>query len=248
MVVTKDGRTYGTIGGDCVEGQVAEEAVEMLKQGGRGVLVRTYDLVEEEFGGIGMSCGGKVEVSLEVVEPEPQIIIVSSGHLTEALGKLAAMLGFEMTIVDPIAKKEKFPEAEHVYSDFAEAIIPTIDVSANACIVIVTRHKDDLPTLRAALKTRAEYIGVIGSKRRVLESYRLLLGEGFGEEQLRKVNAPVGLEIGAETPEEIAVSIMAEIIQHRRIGLGKPVSSKKVKPESIKPLRLLDLKGYDPVN
>lgn len=234
MIITKDEKTYGSIGGGCVEGQVAEEAVQMLIRGVKGVLIRTYELIEEEFGGIGMSCGGKVDVSIEIVEPEPQMIIAGSGHLSEALAKLASILGFEIIIVDPIARKEKFPEADQVFSDFAETTLPSMQVSPNACIVIVTRHKDDLPTLRAALKTRTEYIGLIGSKRRVLEAYRILFKEGFSEEQLQKVNAPVGLEIGAETPEEIAVSIMAEIIQHQRIGLGKPAVSKKVRPESIK--------------
>lgn len=237
MVITKDGQTYGSIGGDCVEWQIAQEAAHMLNQGAKGVLLRRYELVEEEFGGIGMSCGGKVDVSLEVVEPDPQIIIAGSGHIAEVLTKLANMLGFEITIVDPIAKKDKFPEADHIYSDFAEAIIPHIDIPQTACIVIVTRHKDDLPTLRAALKTQAEYIGMIGSRRRVLEAYRTLLKEGLSEEELQKVNAPVGLEIGAETPEEIAVSIMAEIIHHQRIGLEKPASSKKVKIESVRALR-----------
>ncbi len=234
MVITKKRQTYGSIGGDCVEGQVTQEAIHMLNQGTKGVLVRSYELIEEEFGGIGMSCGGKVDVPLEVIEPDPQIIIAGSGHIAETLTKLANMLGFEITIVDPIAMKDKFPEADHVYSDFAEAIIPHIDIPQNACIAIVTRHKDDLPTLKAALKTRADYVGLIGSKRRVLEAYRILLKEGFSEEQLRKVNAPVGLEIGAETSEEIAVSIMAEISQHQRIGLEKPVISKKVKPESVR--------------
>jgi xanthine dehydrogenase accessory factor len=190
-------------------------------------------LVEEEFGGVGMNCGGKIDVAIEIVEPEPRLIIAGSGHISTAIARLAHMLGFEIIVIDPLAKKEKFPEAGAVISDFVETNLPNIQVSSKTYIVIVTRHKDDLPTLRAALKTGAGYIGLIGSKRRVLQSFRTLLREGFTEEQLERVNAPIGLDIGAETPDEIALSIMAEITQHRRLGLTKAAEPKKVGLASI---------------
>ena len=234
MIVTKDLKTYGTIGGGCVEGQVAEEAALMLRNGSKGIVVKTYDLVEEEFGGVGMNCGGKIDVSIELVEPDPRLIIAGSGHLSVAITKVAQMLDFEIFIVDPLAKKENFPEDCRIIPDFFENNLPNITISKNAYIVIVTRHKDDLPTLRAALKTRAAYIGLIGSRRRVLQAFRILLNEGFTEGQLEKVNAPIGLRIGAETPDEIAVSIMAEIIQQRRIGVSQPAEPMKVKFASLK--------------
>jgi len=234
MIITKDGKTYGTIGGGCVEGQVAEEAGLMLRNGANGVVIRSYDLVEEEFGGIGMTCGGKVDVSLEIVGPQPRLIIAGSGHISHAIVKLGHMLGFDITVIDPIAKKEDFPEARILVSDFVETNLPNIHTSQNTYIVIVTRHKDDLPALRAALKTKAGYIGIIGSKRRALQAFQILLKEGFTEEQLGRVNAPIGLEIGAETPEEIAVSIMAEIIQRRRVGTNGPAEPMKIKFASLK--------------
>jgi xanthine dehydrogenase accessory factor len=234
MIVTKDLKTYGTIGGGCVEGQVAEEAALMLKEGKKGVAVKSYDLVEEEFGGVGMNCGGKIDVAIEIIEPEPSLIIAGSGHLSSALAKLAHMLGFQITVIDPMAKKERFPEASRVISDFVENNLPNIATTENSYIVIVTRHKDDLPALRAALKTKARYIGLIGSKRRVIEAFRILIKEGFKEEQLERVNAPIGLNIGAQTPDEIAVSIMAEIIQLRRLGLSKAAEPMKVKFASLK--------------
>lgn len=229
MIVTKDLKTYGTIGGGCVERQVAEQAALMLREGEKGVVVKSYDLVEEEFGGVGMNCGGKVDVSIEIVEPDPRLIIAGSGHLSTAIARLAHTLDFEVIVVDPLAKKENFPEAGAVISDFAENNLPNIQVSTNTYIVIMTRHKDDLPTLRAALKTNAGYIGLIGSRRRVLQAFRILLNEGFTEKQLERVNAPIGLDIGAETPGEIAVSIMAEVIQHRRLGMSKPAEPMKVR-------------------
>ncbi len=234
MIVTKDLNTYGTIGGGCVEGQVAEEAALLLREGAKGVVVKSYDLVEEEVGGVGMNCGGKIDVSIEIVEPDPQLIIAGSGHLSASIAKLAQRLDFEIIIIDPVARKDKFPESCKVISDFFENNLPNIHVSRNTYIVIVTRHKDDLPALRTALKTSAGYIGLIGSKRRVLQAFRIMLKEGYTEQQLERVNAPIGLDIGAETPDEIAVSIIAEIIQRRRLGTSKAAEPMKIKFASLK--------------
>jgi xanthine dehydrogenase accessory factor len=233
MIVTKDLKTYGTIGGGCVEGQVAEEAGLMLRNGAKGVTVKSYDLVEEEFGGVGMNCGGKIDVSIEVVEPDPRLIIVGSGHLSAAIAKLANMLEFEIFVIDPLAKKESFPEGSRIISDFFETNLQAITITQSSYIVIVTRHKDDLPSLKAALGTEAGYIGLIGSRRRVAQTFKVLLNEGFTEAQLERVNAPIGLNIGAETPDEIAVSIMAEIIQRRRKGSNKPAEPMKFKFASL---------------
>jgi xanthine dehydrogenase accessory factor len=143
------------------------------------------------------------------------------------------MLEFEIVVVDPLAKKERFPEATQVLSDFPENNLPNLNVSSETYIVIVTRHKDDLPDLRAALRTKAGYIGLIGSKRRVLQAFRLLLKEGFTQQQLDRVNAPIGLDIGAETPEEIVVSIMAEVVQRRRLGASRPAEPMKVNASAL---------------
>jgi xanthine dehydrogenase accessory factor len=118
MCVTKKGETFGTVGGGCVEGQVVEEAAQMLRSGTRGVAVRSYDLIEEEFGGVGMNCGGKVEFSIEVVEPTPQLIVAGSGHLSSAIARLADALGFEVTVVDAMAERKHFPTAKLVVADF----------------------------------------------------------------------------------------------------------------------------------
>jgi xanthine dehydrogenase accessory factor len=243
MIITRDQKTYGTIGGGCVEGQVAEEASLMLNKGARGVIVKSYDLVEEEFGGVGMNCGGKIGVSIEIVDPNPRIIIAGSGHISSSLAKLAQMLGFEIIVVDPLAKKEKFPESSRVLPDFPENNLPNLHVSSETYIVIVTRHKNDLPALRAALKTKAGYIGLIGSRRRVLQAFRTLLKEGFTKQQLDRVNAPIGLDIGAETPEEIVISIMAEIVQRRRLGASRPAEPMKVNVSSLEAVSTTDDKA-----
>jgi len=233
MIITKNEKTYGTIGGGCVEGQVVEEALVMLKQRVKGVVLKSYDLIEEDFGGVGMNCGGKIEVSIEIAEPNSQLIILGSGHLSSAIAKLAQLLSFEITVIDPLATRDRFPEATVIMPDFPETNLPNLHVSSNTYIVIVTRHKDDLPALRAALKTKAAYIGLIGSKRRVLQAFNTLLHDGFVQQQLDRVNAPVGLDIGAETPEEIAVSIMAEIVQYRRTGIIGFAKSMKVDATSL---------------
>ena len=233
MVITRDQKTYGSIGGGCVEGQIVEEASLMLSKGVKGIVVKSYELVEEEFGGVGMNCGGKIDVSIEIVEPDPRLIILGSGHISSSIVKVAHILGFETIVVDPLAKKERFPEATLVLSDFPENNLPNLHVSSGTYVVIVTRHKDDLPTLRAALKTKAAYIGLIGSKRRVLQAFHTLLKEGCAREQLDRVNAPIGLDIGAETPEEIAVSIMAEVVQRKRLGASKPAEPLKINASSI---------------
>jgi len=233
MIIMKDQKTYGTIGGGCVERQVVEEAAIMLKQGMNGVILKSYDLVEEEFGGVGMNCGGKIDVSIEIADPDPRLIVIGSGHLAAAIVKLGQLLAFNITVIDPLAKKDQFPESTHVVPDFPETNLPNILVSSGTYIVIVTTHKDDLPALRASLNTKAGYVGLIGSKRRVVQAFRILLREGFTPQQLSRVNAPVGLEIGAETPEEIAVSIMAEIVQHRRLGISGPAEPMKVDVTSL---------------
>jgi len=234
MIIKPDGSTVGTIGGGCVETEVVGHALKLLREGEKGVHVNTYDLIEEEFGGAGMSCGGKIEVAIEIIEPTPKLVIIGSGHLGRALSKVGKMLDFDITVLDPMAKKESFPEATQVVSDFVETGFPKISVDKSTYIVILTRHKDDVPALKCSLKTNAAYIGMVASRRRVALVFNHLLKEGFTEEQLQRVYSPVGLDIGAETPEEIAVSILGEIIKIRRIGREHEAVSKKIQFPALK--------------
>jgi len=236
MIIKPDGTTIGTIGGGCVETEVAGEALRLLKEGQKGVHVKTYDLIEEEFGGVGMNCGGKIDVAIEIIEPTPKLVIIGSGHLGQALSKMGKMLEFEITVLDPMAKKENFPEAAHIISDFVEKGLPKISVDHASYIVILTRHKDDVPALKCSLKTDAAYIGMVASRRRVALVFNQLLKAGFKEEQLQRVYSPVGLDIGAETPQEIALSILSEIIKTRKLGREHEAPSKKLQFPAIKTL------------
>jgi len=234
MIIKADGTTVGTIGGGCVETEVAGEALRLLREGGKGVHVKSYDLIEEEFGGVGMNCGGKIDVAIEIIESTPKLVIIGGGHLGQALSRMGKMLDFDITVLDPMAKKENFPEATEVLSDFVEKAFPKISVDQSTYIVILTRHKDDVPALKCALKTSPAYIGMVASRRRVALVFNQMVKEGFTEEQLQRVYSPVGLEIGAETPEEIAVSILSEIVKIRRLGREHETSSKKIRFPAIK--------------
>jgi len=236
MIIQADGTTIGTIGGGCVETEVVAQARKLLNEGAKGVHINSYDLIEEEFGGVGMNCGGKVEVAIEIIEPTPKLLLIGSGHLAQALSRMGKMLEFDIVVLDPMAKKESFPEAMEVIPDFAETGFSKITVDPSTYIVILTRHKDDVPALMGSLKTNAAYIGMIASRRRVALVFSQLLKEGFTKEQLTRVYSPVGLDIGAETPEEIAVSILAEIIRTRRLGKEHETSSKRIASETIKAL------------
>ncbi len=236
MVINADGTTIGTIGGGCVETEVVGEARKLLREGVKGVHVKNYDLIEEEFGGVGMNCGGKVEVAIEIIEPTPKLVIIGSGHLAQALSRMGKMLEFDIIVLDPMAKKESFPEAMQVIPEFVEKGFPKVDIDQSTYIVILTRHKDDIPALQVSLKTKPAYVGMIASRRRVALVFKQLLKEGLTEEELARVYSPVGLDIGAETPEEIAVSILAEIIRIRRLGKEQEPASKKIGLQTIKAL------------
>lgn len=223
MILRKDGGRIGTIGGDCLEGQAVSLAMQKLNEGKTCALLHRFDLIEEALGGSGMNCGGTVEVLIEIIEPRSQLIIAGSGNLAKALAKIGRLLQFEVVIVDSLARKEDFPEADRVIEGkWLEEALNELQITERSYVVILTRHKNDVPSLRATLGTPATYIGLIGSRRRVALAFDQLIKEGIAEEQLEKVNAPVGLDIGAETPAEIALSVMAEVVQKKKLGTNQP--------------------------
>jgi len=174
--------------------------------------------------------GGEVVVYLELHHPPAEMIIVGAGHVGQPLCTLGALLGFRVTVMDDrpeFATRERFPEASRlVRVDFAD---PFRDVKIHAWshVILVTRgHRYDYECLRRVLQNKTEplYLGMIGSRRRVRATFEALLAEGFPHEQLRSVRAPIGIDIGAETPAEIAVCVAAEIVQVWRGGSGHPLS------------------------
>ncbi len=169
--------------------------------------------------------GAVVEVSIQPHLPQEQLIIAGAGHIGEPLAQIAKVLGYRVTVIDDrahFANRERFPEADRVIAaDFAAAM-GTLRLHVRTYIVLVTRgHEHDEAILQQIIGSPAPYIGMIGSKRRVLVVFERLVAEGIPDEKLHRVYAPIGLDIGARWPEEIALAIMAEIVNLRRGG-GAP--------------------------
>ena len=218
MLVRDDGSIAGTIGGGCVEAEVWQAAREVMEEEKPRTL--TFNLNNNPKYDTGLVCGGTLEIFIEPVLPPALLYIFGAGHVAYNLYKVATIAGFEVVVVDDreaYANRERFPDAREVIAEDFEAATARLDPPESSHIVIVTRgHRDDMRVLRWALNTRARYLGMIGSRRKTISIYKELQKEGVPAEKLADVHAPVGLEIGAVTPEEIAVSIVAEMIAVRR--------------------------------
>ena len=218
MLVRDDGSILGTIGGGCVEADVWQAAREVMELEKPRTL--TFNLNQNPKDDTGLVCGGTLEVYVEPILPIPQLYIFGAGHVAHNVYKVARLAGFDVTVVDDrdaYANAERFPEAKEVIAEDFDLALKKIDSTESSYIVIVTRgHRDDMRILRWAVQTPARYIGMIGSKRKVLTTYKELQAEGTPGELFERVKAPIGLEIGAVTPEEIAVAIVAEMIAFRR--------------------------------
>jgi xanthine dehydrogenase accessory factor len=218
MLVRDDGSIVGTIGGGCVEAEVWQAAREVMEQEKPRTL--HFDLNQDPKYDTGLVCGGTLEIFIEPVLPPALLYIFGAGHVAINLCVVAASAGFDVIVTDDrssYATKERFPAAREVHAlDFDQAI-QTLDPVESSYIVIVTRgHRDDMHILRWAVQTRALYVGMIGSRRKVIEIFKTLQQEGVPAHLFDRVHAPIGLDIGAITPEEIAVSITAELIALRR--------------------------------
>jgi len=218
MLVRDDGSIVGTIGGGCVEAEVWQAAREVMEQEKPRTL--TFNLNNDPKYDSGLVCGGTLDVFIEPVVPAAELYIFGAGHISLSLYKAARLAGFEITVVDDresYSNRERFPEAKNVHADDFDIVMPQLNPGENSYVVIVTRgHRDDMRVLRWAVGTRAKYIGMIGSQRKVLAIYKELQKEGIAREMLERVHAPVGLDIGAILPEEIAISIVAELIAVKR--------------------------------
>lgn len=218
MLVREDGTILGTIGGGSLEGQVIADCVTaMREEKPRNV---RYDLTGSEADGAGMICGGVVDIYIEPILTPPTVFIFGGGHISLSVSKISAMAGFRVVVIDDrleFANAERFPEAGQVIAEAFSAAFPRLQVTRSSYLVIVTRgHAGDQEVLEWALTTEARYIGMIGSKRKINTLYRNLEAKGIAREKLLRVQAPIGLDIGALSPEEIAVAIVAQLIQVRR--------------------------------
>jgi len=218
MLVRDDGSFAGTVGGGCVEAEVWQAAREVMEEEKPRTL--TFNLNNNPKYDTGLVCGGTLEIFIEPVLPPALLYIFGAGHVAYNLYKVATIAGFDVVVVDDreaYANRLRFPDAREVIAEDFEVALARIDPSESAHIVIVTRgHRDDMRVLRWALNTRARYLGMIGSRRKTISIYKELEKEGIATEKFAHVHAPVGLEIGAVTPAEIAVSIVAEMIAVRR--------------------------------
>jgi xanthine dehydrogenase accessory factor len=217
MLVRDDGTIAGTIGGGCVEADVWAAAKEVMQKEAPRKMV--FNLNNEATYDNGLICGGTVEIFVEPILPQPMLYLFGGGHVSTAMAKAASGAGFGVGIVDDreaFANAQRFPAAQEIYVNYAEAF-EKIQPNASTYLVIVTRgHKDDMNVLAWAVRTEARYVGMIGSKRKVLSVYKALEKDGYRPEEFERVYAPMGLEIGALSPEEIAISIVAELIAVRR--------------------------------
>jgi xanthine dehydrogenase accessory factor len=220
MLIRIDGTILGSIGGGSLEAQVCKEAIKVMTEN-RSMLLR-FDLTGTEVAEEGMICGGNMEVFVEPILPEPCLLIFGAGHISLFLAKMGKMIGFRVVVTDDrpeFANRERFPEADEVIAQDFPAAFPQLPTNRASYIAIVTRgHLQDETVLEWAVKTDATYIGMIGSRKKNQTVFSHLQAKGVPEKRLKQVHAPIGLNINAKTPEEIAVSIVAEIIKARREG------------------------------
>ena len=219
MLVFADGRTVGTIGGGCYENDALLKAREALRT--RKAIRAKYDLNDDFAEETGLVCGGQMEVFIEPLEAPPALFVFGAGHVGYYVARLASEAGFEVHVVDDraaFANRERFPAAADVVVDDIPTWLAATTLPTSAYAVIVTRgHRHDLDALQALASRPLRYLGLIGSRAKVARIYEQLLAQGsITLEHLSHVHAPIGLDIGAVTPQEIAVSIVAELVAVRR--------------------------------
>jgi xanthine dehydrogenase accessory factor len=218
LLVREDGSMVGTIGGGCVEAEVWNAAREVIATGKPRHM--SFNLGQDAAYDNGLICGGQLDVFVEPVIPAPGAFIFGAGHISKSLSKIAVMAGFNSTVIDDreaFANAERFPEADAIFSGEYEEVFPKLDIRETSYLIIVTRgHRDDMRVLRWASGTPARYIAMIGSRRKVINVVKELEKEGIPRGSMERIFAPMGFDIGAVSPEEIAISVVAEMIAVRR--------------------------------
>jgi xanthine dehydrogenase accessory factor len=217
MIVTLDGRVFGTVGGAVAELQLIEQAIQAIKEGKPRTAKMPLPV-----------CAGVITCFINVFQPQDTLILVGAGHVAQPLAKLAKMLGFRIVVLDDrpeYATKERFPEADQLLIDNWEKALEKAAIDQNSFIIILTYAGEyDELALRKVIDSKAAYIGMIASQSKAKAILAKLQREQVPNELLKRVVTPIGLDIGAETPTEIAVSTMAQIISIRKKGTGKTLS------------------------
>ena len=223
LLVREDGSMLGTIGGGCVEAEVWNAAREVIAT--ERARHMSFNLGQDAAYDNGLICGGQLDVFVEAVVPPPRAYIFGAGHISKSLSTVITMAGFSASIVDnreTFANRDRFPEATEIFAQEYEEVFPQLAINDTSYLVIVTRgHRDDMRVLRWAVSTPARYIAMIGSKRKVINVIKELEKEDIPRSAFDRVFAPMGFEIGAISPEEIAISVAAEMIAARRAPDGQ---------------------------
>ncbi|MFC1654839.1 XdhC family protein [Myxococcota bacterium] len=226
-IVLPDGGIQGTVGGGVVEARVIADSLRALEDG-KGPRTIHYNLSE-----LGMSCGGEMSVYLEPLEPPKRVIIYGGGHVGAAIAPVLKSLGCRIAVVDERdewANPERFPDADEVINrPFAEQLTVQPPGPKDHVIIVTRGHEQDQLVLEGTIKRRPAYLGMIGSKKKAAEAQEKLKEKGIADDMIRTLRSPVGLDIGAVTPEEIAISVAAELITVWRRGA-------KAKPPTLRPL------------
>ncbi len=217
MLVREDGSSLGTVGGGCVEADVWAAAREVMhKEAPRKIV---FHLNNEATYDNGLICGGTVEIFIEPILPQPIVYLFGGGHVSTAVAKAAQAVGFGVGVIDDreaFANSQRFPMAQEIFTSYDDAFAKLRPNSSSYLVIVTRGHKEDMRVLAWAVRTQARYVGMIGSRRKVLSVYKALEKEGYAMEEFERVFAPMGLDIGALSPEEIAVSIVAELVAVRR--------------------------------
>jgi xanthine dehydrogenase accessory factor len=222
MLVYPDGSIHGTVGGGELENRVIKEAIKVIKSNTSNLL--EYSMVDPERGDVGI-CGGQVMVFIEPITPAPLIIVIGAGHVGKAVVHLSKWLGFRVAVSDDRSEfctPDSVPGADMYFPCEIKHIPDLIPFTDQTFLILATRGSStDIEGLPSLLKTKPGYIGIIGSKRRWAETSKKLLSQGISKNDLARIFSPIGLDINAETPEEIAMSILAEILMITRKGSKK---------------------------
>lgn len=226
MLVYPDGKINGTIGGGELEHRVVTEALEALNQGKPRIV--EYSMVDPVRGDPGV-CGGQLEIFVEPIMPKLRLVIFGGGHVGKEVAHLGRWLGFYIAVCDErrdLCNPETIPDADAFHYDYMDDFEKKIEITPWTYVVMTTRNVDvDLQVLPHLLEKKSAYIGLIGSRRRWATTKGKLLEFGIPQEKIDFIRSPIGLRLNAETPREIAVSIMAEIIMLQKHGDGKPLKN-----------------------
>jgi xanthine dehydrogenase accessory factor len=230
MLVYPDGRIVGTIGGGCVEAEMTWRARQSIEA--RKPQVASYDLTPDQAGEDGLVCGGRMQVFIEPIEGTPTLCLFGAGHVAQPLARMAKASGFRVEVADDrikFANRERFPDVDLLVVDDFAAAARQMTLGANTYVVVVTRgHKGDTEALRAVVGKGLRFVGLLGSRPKLVHLVSALEESGVPAEELAEIHCPLGIEIGAVSPEEIAVSVLAQMIAVRHA----------VPPSAIAPMKM----------